>query len=154
MILGTGKTYLTYDGSEIVLNYSSTDFDIYKNQDVEFRSIITGIKTHYELYDYSEFTITERLFLEDDPISKFSEINGLIGDKIHLNLFGSENIIFAGYIIELKPIYLRGFVAYDVCKIIIESNPGKMGKYLVDKQGRPYKDKAGNYIRRKLRGLE
>ena len=111
-IFGTDKSYIVNGATTITLNKSQTSISFFQNQDVEHRSILTGVRTHSQLGDYSDFTVTERLWQESDPKAKFQAIMALEGLTITFYLHGTATIADC-YVSFIRPFYFKNLINYD-----------------------------------------
>lgn len=117
-------------------------------------SIINGVRTWSNDIHFSEFTVNDLLFLYDDPAAKAIELRALEDDKY---LFSPFTMMWSKYVlitsVIIKPVEPNS--EYDIAYIsMIAADPGTLGAYLLNRQGEKLKDRSGQYIRRKIRGVE
>lgn len=117
-IWGTDKSYIVNGATTIALNKSKTSINFFQNQDVEHRSILTGARTHSQLGDYSDFTVTERLWQESNPSTKFQAIMALEGLTVTFYLHGSS-VIADCYVSFIRPFYFKNLINYDGVTIFL-----------------------------------
>lgn len=148
MIFGNSKSYLINGVTTIALNKSQTSINLFQNQDIEHRSILTGVRTHSKTGDYSDFTVTERLWQESDPKAKFHAIMACEGQKVIFYLYG-ETIIAECYVSFIKPFYLNNLINYDgVILFLTPINYLIVSQYILDDEtGAAILDDGGNPIK-------
>lgn len=118
-IFGINKNYLVYGTTTIGLNHSTVSADWFQNQDVRYRSIITGVKTHSLKGDYADFTITERCWQETNPNIKLDAIMQCEGKNV--TFFYNGAIAFTDcYVNYVKPFYFKNLRNYDACVIFLQ----------------------------------
>jgi hypothetical protein len=145
-IFGTAKSYLVNGVDTIELNKSVTSINFFQNQDVIHRSILTGVRTHSPVGDYSDFTVTERLWQESDPEAKFISIMACEGQSVTFYLHGTS-IIALCYVSFIRPFYFNNLINYDGVTIFL--TPLRyisisQGYILDDETGLPILDDSGN----------
>lgn len=148
MIWGNQKSYLMDGVTVISLDKSQTSMDFFQNQDVEHRSILNGVITHSAKGDYSEFTVTERLWQEANPKAKLNAILACVGRTISFYLYGSS-IVANCFVNYVRPFYMKNLINYDACVIFLEPltylsiSPGYIAD---DTTGLPILDDSGIQI--------
>lgn len=117
-IFGTDKSYLVNGATTITLNKSQTSINFFQSKDITHRSILTGVRTHSQLGDYSDFTVVERLWQESDPKAKFQAIMALEGLTVTFYLHGSS-VIADCYVSFIRPFYFKNLINYDGVTIFL-----------------------------------
>ena len=148
MIWGNEKSYLVDGVTAIALNKSQTSINLFQNQDIEHRSILTGIKSHSSKGDYADFTVTERLWQETDPKGKLNLILACVGKTVLFWLQGSTSVADC-YVSYVKPFYFKNLRNYDGCVIFLEPIryiTVSSGYIADDTTGLPILDDAGIQI--------
>ena len=110
---------------------STFEFDYVQSDQINHRSVITGAKTNTHLGDYGSFKITERLWQKVTVFTanlRFQRLNGFYHTDIwlfpHSNkvIQNSATTTITCYFKGFKPIYYKGFSAYDAVVCEFETN--------------------------------
>src|SRR5574343_34729 len=122
-------------GSSIRLGYmfkvSQINFDMVQPDILEFRSVITGKKTHTYLGDYGMFEVTDFLFQGTSLLTakqKFQRLYSLYHQDLWLFPHSNKAVqdsggkVIACYFKEFKPGYYQNLVSFDIVRCVFETN--------------------------------
>lgn len=107
------------------------DFDFVQADQINHRSVISGVKTNTFLGDYGEFRITERMWQNITTFTaklRFQKLNSLYHTDVWfmphggLSIKNSASADVTCYFKSLKPQYYKGFISYDAAVCEFETN--------------------------------
>ena len=107
------------------------DFDFIQPDQINHRSVISGVKTNTHLGDYGSFKITERLWQKATTFTaalRFQRLDSFYHTDVWFMPHGvssikdSSSVTVACYFKVLKPMYYKGFVNYDAVVCEFETN--------------------------------
>lgn len=122
-------------GGSIRIGYkfsnSAFEFDFTQPDQINHRSVITGVKTNTFLGDYGEFNITERIWQKTTNFTaklRFTRLYSFYHTDIWLLPQGTLSIKdntsadVACYFKEFRPTYYKGYINYDAVVCRFETN--------------------------------
>jgi hypothetical protein len=124
---GTADLYIGYKFESSVFEY-----DMVQPDQINHRSIISGVKTNTFLGDYGEFKITERLWNKVTDFTakeRFQRLYSFYHTDVYLFPHSTNWIkdavggnLIKCYFKGLKPMYYKGFINYDAIQCEFETN--------------------------------
>ena len=144
MIWGTTKSYILNGVDTITLNKSTTSFGLFENQDKRYRSILTGVKKHTRLSDYSNFSVLIWLWQETDPKAKLQTLLALVGNQATF-YFQGATVLANCYIETVRPFYFRNLRDYDACVVsLFPVSYSEISQGLLNEDGTPLLNEDGS----------
>jgi hypothetical protein len=148
---------LEKDGSTVQLQHAILSPNFYIPAEKMHQSIITEKRTWSSDIHFSDFTVQDLLFFYADPNAKADELTDL-EDEVFL--FTPFDMMWSRWVhivsVDFKP--LEGTLLGDEKQIayirMIAVEPGILGGYVYNRAGEKVKDILGNYVRRRIRGLQ
>lgn len=143
MIWGTAKSYIVSGVDTITLNKSTTSFGLFESQDVHYRSIINGVKTHTRLGDYADFKVLSWLWKESNPKTKLQSLRALVGNEVTF-YFQGTTILTSCYVESVTPFYWKNLRDYDACIIhLFPTAYTQIKQSLLNEDGTPLLNEDG-----------
>lgn len=152
-VWGSVQLKLEKDGSTLVLENAILTPDFFLPAEIMHEGCINAKRTWSKDRDFSEFAVVVQLFKHNDPNAKAAELLGL---RKSIYLFTPFDMLWSRYVVIISVVISPIDPLSDKEIAIIEMvsiDPGALGDYMQDKAGNRYKTKAGQYIRRRIKGI-
>jgi len=124
----TAQTYISGGTIRkgVLLTYSFIDYNFIEPDQLNYKSVINGLKTNTHLGDYGSFKIITLLWKYSSPSGMFSEIYNYYHTNVYFLPHSNKGVLDSGsnwvgcYLKNFRPFYYKNLRSYDAVELILE----------------------------------